>query len=1724
MKIRLLSIFILILLFCFQSKAQTYGNEWINYNQNYYQFKIVQTGIYRIDHAQLQNAGIPISAFSSANIQVFGREKEIPLYISDGNDNSIDNGDYILFYAEKNDGWLDSTIYPNPDKIGNPAYSLYNDTINYFFTWNSSTNNLRFTEETDVNFGIYSPAPFINWNYSEEYHSSYFEGESHSDITTSFFNNLEGFSSGALTGPASYSLIIPSGNIYTGTGAPNAKLQINSYSSNNAVNISGSLYNHHLQYTIGPSDSVLLDSLYYGITGIQFKTMFSPGALSNGTSVIKWKNLGDLPVSSDRQGFSYFSLTFPRLPVLNGFTPKKFDIPNQPGQGKIRLDLTWSSSNPVLFSFGDVPRKLNGVYDGSTTVRALLPNNPSGSEQTIVYADPSQILPTSILSPVNGTGIFHDFSTIIPDSALLMVYHKSLESGAIDYKNYRNSIAGGSHQVIMADVDELYLQFAGGIPKHVNGVRRFSHYLFNLSVKKPSALFLVGKGIREAYVFTTNSTGAGTRSNPSIYAQSLIPSFGQPSSDIALTASLIPNNFVPLIPTGRISIINNSQLVSYLNKVIEYENEIDSTSIYNSATKDWQKQVMHFAGGITVSEQMNFQMFLKGMQNSIENAKFAGNVTRIYKHNSDPLDPTTYNEISSRLSSGVSLINFFGHANAGTTGFEINIDDPANWNNTGKYPLVIANTCYNGNIFYHENTGFSTSEKFVRAQNAGAIGYISTVSLGFSGPLSVYSQGLYDQFSKFGYGNHIGKQIQDNIDLLANSAGFGGLLNETTILQMTYNGDPLIKLNYHVKPEIELLDQSINFGPTKIDLTVDSIVVNIELKNLGQSITDTFLLQITRDFPETSVDSTYQILIPKLHYTKNIQFKIPLQTNIGIGLNKFTISADIPSFFPEVYDEFNNNKVVKNLFINIQGIQPVAPYKYAVVPNDSVVLKASTIDPLASVNTYIFEIDTTDLFNSSFKRNQTISQIGGVKEAFPDNWLLSSTNQSAPLICADSTVYFWRVALVQTNLEWKESSFQYIESKVGWGQDHFFQYKENGFSQLDYDRPNRKLHFTSADTNRLECIVYGTNTQTYQNQWLINGTLQDYDLCGLTPSIHVGVVDPISFSSWGTRWLNPSNDTINPTHGFGNANDLNQCRNRVEKYFIFRQNSASQLAAFQNMVLNEVPNGHYLIIYAPRSGAQYSLWNAFDSIGMYSTFAALGSDSINGNRPENPMAFFVQKGNPSSVIELFGQTVLDPVHITAPMIGSDYIGEETSTLIGPAALWKSFSWKINPEEPVPGDTTYLSIDRFDGNQTFQSSQIIPVASTDSIIVLENYIQANSTPYMKLNGIFVDSFNFTPGQLDRWHVLYDPIPESAIDGTNTPYWSATNESINEGENISFAIDIRNISQVPMDSLLVHYFIEDENHVKHILNYPRQDSLRVNQTLRDTFTFSTNDFPGSNIFWMEVNPYSGQFGELDQPEQFHFNNLLQIPFNVIQDDKNPILDVTFDGRHILNGDIVNPFSEILITLKDDNPLLVMDNINDTTLFGIYLTNPKGVQKRIPFESNGQTIMQWIPADAQNKRFKIMYAGSFDMDGKYTLLVQGSDQSGNLSGDLDYRITFEIVRESTITKLMNYPNPFSTSTRFVFTLTGSEVPDDMIIQIMTVTGKVIREITESEFGPIYIGRNISQFSWNGTDEFGDQLANGVYLYRVRMKLHGEDIKQRQSGADQYFTKDFGKMYLFR
>jgi hypothetical protein len=174
-----------------------------------------------------------------------------------------------------------------------------------------------------------------------------------------------------------------------------------------------------------------------------------------------------------------------------------------------------------------------------------------------------------------------------------------------------------------------------------------------------------------------------------------------------------------------------------------------------------------------------------------------------------------------------------------------------------------------------------------------------------------------------------------------------------------------------------------------------------------------------------------------------------------------------------------------------------------------------------------------------------------------------------------------------------------------------------------------------------------------------------------------------------------------------------------------------------------------------------------------------------------------------------------------------------------------------------------------------------------------------------------------------------------------------------------------------------------------------------------------------------------------------------------------------------------------------------------------------------------VQFIPGTDVENLAQVIYKPGTLADGKYTLMVQSFDASGNKAGTKDYEVVFTVVNKSTISYFYPYPNPFTTQMRFVFTLTGSKVPDQLLVRILTVNGKIVREIRKEEFGNIHIGNNVSDFAWDGTDQYGDKLANGVYLYQVYTKIEGNDIENRATKAKEessFFVNGTGKIFLMR
>ena len=63
----------------------------------------------------------------------------------------------------------------------------------------------------------------------------------------------------------------------------------------------------------------------------------------------------------------------------------------------------------------------------------------------------------------------------------------------------------------------------------------------------------------------------------------------------------------------------------------------------------------------------------------------------------------------------------------------------------------------------------------------------------------------------------------------------------------------------------------------------------------------------------------------------------------------------------------------------------------------------------------------------------------------------------------------------------------------------------------------------------------------------------------------------------------------------------------------------------------------------------------------------------------------------------------------------------------------------------------------------------------------------------------------------------------------------------------------------------------------------------------------------------------------------------------------------------------------------------------------------------------------------------------------------------------------------------------TSFLFTLTGATNPAGCKIKIYTVSGRLVKTI----ISPVNIGNN--QISWDGRDNEGEYMANGVYFYQL-------------------------------
>ncbi|MFQ5632696.1 MAG: C25 family cysteine peptidase, partial [bacterium] len=264
------------------------------------------------------------------------------------------------------------------------------------------------------------------------------------------------------------------------------------------------------------------------------------------------------------------------------------------------------------------------------------------------------------------------------------------------------------------------------------------------------------------------------------------------------------------------------------------------------------------------------------------------------------------------------------------------------------------------------------------------------------------------------------------------------------------------------------------------------------------------------------------------------------------------------------------------------------------------------------------------------------------------------------------------------------------------------------------------------------------------------------------------------------------------------------------------------------------------------------------------------------------------------------------------------------------------------------------------------------------------------------------------------------------------------------------------------------------------------LPGNLLFRGTGTLSNNRFDMGFIVPKDIT-YGGQsarisvYGFGDNMEAIGVEEPIPISLRsgILFDDAGPQITVSFDGReNFATGDPVPQQAAIVATIVDS-----ISGINVTAEIG----------HKITFTIDGETQNQldltrnfvYFPNDFRGGQL-VTQLPELPL-GRHFAELKAWDNSNNSStAFLEFIVTERDVLS--LTEVWNYPNPFSDNTSFTFTLnTEAEVK----ISIYTIAGRLIKTIENFFAIP-----GFNQIPWDGLDEDGDALANGVYLYKIIAK----------------------------
>lgn len=216
----------------------------------------------------------------------------------------------------------------------------------------------------------------------------------------------------------------------------------------------------------------------------------------------------------------------------------------------------------------------------------------------------------------------------------------------------------------------------------------------------------------------------------------------------------------------------------------------------------------------------------------------------------------------------------------------------------------------------------------------------------------------------------------------------------------------------------------------------------------------------------------------------------------------------------------------------------------------------------------------------------------------------------------------------------------------------------------------------------------------------------------------------------------------------------------------------------------------------------------------------------------------------------------------------------------------------------------------------------------------------------------------------------------------------------------------------------------------------------------------------------------------------------------DTTGPRIDLYLENRQFRPGDLVG-----------ENPLLIAD-LHDE--HGIN-TSGSSIGHRLEAWINDNTesidLSNFYRSVDSYQKGTIEYRLTGLNPGTNRLRLRAWDTYNNAStAETNFDVMVKVGLR--VFNVFNYPNPYVSGT--VFTFEHNQLtPIDVEIKIYTVAGRLIESITERTVTEQFV-----RVRWNGLDRDGNELANGVYLYKV--------IARTQDG--RFTSEALGKLTKLR